>query len=206
MKIFGVSKKMPSIRDYLEKQMNLLPEDIVSSKKKNLKIILYALVITLFVFGAYGYNFWLDGVIVKKLEEKSLIETQINKITEDENEQQTIHIIKSRIEAKSDAVMRFELISPKVIPVLNSLENNMPKKVFLNSISKNGSELSLSGSADSQKSVAEYLHNLKEEDLFSYVAVESISENYENEDNKRIVYFSMSCKFRMDGGGEDGSI
>jgi len=204
MNKFIFSKKMPSKREYYKKEINLLPEDLGKRKKKYTRNFLYLLVVSLFVGSMAGGYLYLDIAIEDRVENKTIIENSILELTEKENDQELILFLNSRVEAKSKAIMEFELISPKIIPVLNTLENNMPAKLSFTSLSKNEAELLIEGEAESKEVIAELLHNLKNEDLFEYVVVETISkDSLEIETN---FYFTMQCLFKSIGGDDDVSI
>jgi len=151
--------------------------------------------------GGYAY---LDHSIKDRLEEKSEIEESIMALTETETDQGLILFLNSRVEAKTNAIMEFELVSPKIIPVLNSLENNMPAKLSFTSLKKDETILMIEGEAASQEVVAELLHNLKKEDLFDSVVVETISSDSLEISNG--FYFIMQCQFKNMGGDDDVSI
>ncbi len=198
------AKKMPSKRDYLKKAINLIPDDLNNRKKKNTRRLLYSLVAILLIGSIAGYYVYLNNELNNKLEEKAEIEKIIMELTATENDQGLILYLNSRIEAKSKAIMEFELISPKVVPILNSLENNMPAKLSFTSLSKTETGLAIEGQAASQEVIAELLHNLKNEELFEYVVVETISKN--SLENASDYYFTMQCQFKNEGGDNDDSI
>ena len=208
MRIMGIAKKATSDREYLRKEMNLLPPDIKIEKIRRLKRVSYGLLSLLIIAAIVVGNLWLNKTIEDRLSEKASIESKIKSLSNLESDQELFLAIDGRIESKSRAIKSFELISPKVIPVLNSLENNLPAGISLISASMSGTNLSLYGNADSQQTVAEYLHNLKSEDLYSSVVVESVSglEDGEDENLSSMIAFYMTCTFDSEGVDENGSI
>jgi len=198
------AKRTPSKREYLKKEINLLPEDLGQRKKKYTRNFIYFLALAIFIGSMAGGYIYLDLTMKEKVAEKTKLENSIMALTEKENDQGLILYLNSRVEAKSKAIMEFELISPKIIPVLNSLENNMPAKLSFTSLGKDETGLMIEGEASSQEVIAELLHNLKNEDLFESVVVETISTN--SLENNQGFYFTMQCQFKNMGGDDDVSI
>ncbi len=203
---FNISHKMPSNRDYYKKEINLLPADYNERKRKNIKIVSYALICFMLVGSMIGYSYYLEKIIKEKVNQRASIETQIQNLTETENEQGLILLLNARIEAKSAAIKSFELISPKIIPILNTLENNLPAGISFSSFDKSEEQLSIEGTSDTKKTVAEFLHNLKKEDIFESVVVDTISKE-ETEGNASGGFnFSMQCQFKREGSRDDESL
>ncbi|MBK5251156.1 MAG: PilN domain-containing protein [Peptostreptococcaceae bacterium] len=206
MNKFNFSHKMPSNHDYFKKEINLLPEDYNNRKKKNIKFFSYIAICVIFIGAMVGYNYYLQKTIDNKISQKALIESKIAELTETENEQELILLLNSKIEVKSKAIMTFELISPKIIPILNTLENNLPAGLSFSSFDKTEEQMTIDGIADSQKTVAEFLHNLKAENLFESVVVESIYGQVEENGSNSYFYFTMQCKFKNEGGEDNDSL
>jgi Tfp pilus assembly protein PilN len=199
-------KKMPSKKDYLKKEINLLPEDISQRKKRKIRIFSYAFASILIISLMAGYNYRLDKTIEDMLGEKATIEAQIEGLTVTENEQLLIFALNSKIDEKANEIKAFELITPKAIPIINVLENTMPEGVSLSSLNRTEAGVSIIGVTDSRQSVAEYLHNLKNEDMFDSVVVNSISADILENGSSKTFRFSIDCKFKTIGGEEDDSI
>ncbi|SRR6056297_509500 len=204
MNKFKFEKRMPSKREYFKKEINLLPEDLENRKKKYTRNFLYFLAFAIFIGSMVGSYIYLDIATKDRIEEKAQIENSIMELTKKEKDQGLVLLLNSRVEAKSDAIMEFELLSPKIIPVLNTLENNMPARLSFTSLSKSETGLMIEGEAASQEAIAELLHNLKDEDLFEYVVVETVSKD--SLENGSDYSFTMQCQFKSIGGDDDVSI
>jgi Tfp pilus assembly protein PilN len=197
---------MPSKRDYYKKEINLIPADYNGRKKKDIKIISYVLICFMFAGLMIGYSYYLENVIKEKVNQKASIETQIQNLTETENKQELILLLNTRIDAKSTAIKSFELKSPKIIPILNTLENNLPAGLSFSSLDKSEELLSIEGMADTKKTVAEFLHNLKNEDIFESVVVDTISKEEIEGNASGGFNFYMHCQFKREGSSDDDSL
>ena len=185
--------------------MNLLPEDYNLRRDRTLKTLAAIMACLLFASFLFGYNLYLEKTIAAKIDEKAKLDDEVKNLASTETVQNLLIALNERIEAKAEAIKEIELSSPKMIPVLNVLESNLPYKTVFTSLNKSDAGLTLAGIADSQTDIAEFLHNLKKEDVFLSVTVSSITKA-PSEDAGLGYYFSMQCEFKQAEGGADESI
>lgn len=193
------SLKKTGDKDYLKKEMNLLPQAYGERKRKTLKTLGATALCLAFAASLFAINLNLENTL-KALElEKAELDRELAALYETEEDQELLVLLGERIDSKSEAIKAFELSAPKMTPILNILESHLPEDVLFSSLSKSDAGLTVTGIARNPVSVAEYLHNLKTEPIFESVVAGSISSS-NSENAPEGFFFNIQCRFRKEGG------
>ena len=190
---------LPDDKTYLQKEMNLLPGRCGERRARLLKRLPVAAAALLLVACLSVHGLHLERAIVRKQAESDRLKESIADLSETQNGQHLLEHLDNRIQAKSAVIKSFESATPKITPVLNILEKHLPLGIVFSSLNKTETELMIAGRADTQQTVAEYLHNLRSEPVFHSVVVRSITKNPETRTGSGYT-FNIQCRFTPKGG------
>ena len=194
--MFKVKLKKNTLHDYKNKDINLLPQEIINKKKHNLHLATAILLSSAIVFSSVGYYYYLFFQVKKISNENEIKITQISELLEKEEQQKLLSLLQERIEIKNQQLMDIER-SNISIPFLTSvIENSLPADIsFLNLAITTEGEISINGVSSSELSIAELIHNLKETKYFEQVFVGNITYSSGSE-NRKIYSFNLICQSR----------
>jgi len=198
----GQMNSNPTLKDYKNKRINLLPIEIKQQKKQGLILVLLGVAIaSVALLSATQYIQTRNKIKMVEsliLEEQMIIE-QLNK-KESYYELLSSHV--SRIETKDRVLRRLDWFNHSPTKVFKLLENSTPKDVVYMTVQFNSTnQVTINGKSSSEESIAEFLYNLKKvtvdkKQFYTNVFVSNI--NKTGEDPNVEYQFSIKCDF----GGE----
>lgn len=194
--------------DYSSKKINLLPDNYYKLKRRKrfITLLLVGFCISLAYFSFYLYQVkmitkWYEEQVyaMESVDGYSGLDEQISNYTEEKNSQDLIFELKKRIDKKSELLKDIEVTNKSIIYILETIENELPNGVKFQSLSVNSDEqISINCEANSNKEIAELIHNLKNTNYFDKVFVGGINKV---ETLDEISYtFAIECSF---GGAAD---
>lgn len=194
--------------DYSSKKINLLPDNYYKLKRRKrfVTLLLVGFCISLAYFSFYLYQVkmitkWYEEQVyaMESVDGYSGLDEQISNYTEEKNSQDLIFELKKRIDKKSELLKDIEVTNKSIIYILETIENELPNGVKFQSLSVNSDEqISINCEANSNKEIAELIHNLKNTNYFDKVFVGGINKV---ETLDEISYtFAIECSF---GGAAD---
>lgn len=194
--------------DYSSKKINLLPDNYYKLKRRKrfVTLLLVGFCISLAYFSFYLYQVkmitkWYEEQVyaMETVDGYSGLDEQISNYTEEKNSQDLIFELKKRIDKKSELLKDIEVTNKSIIYILETIENELPNGVKFQSLSVNSDEqISINCEANSNKEIAELIHNLKNTNYFDKVFVGGINKV---ETLDEISYtFAIECSF---GGAAD---
>jgi len=186
-------KKPENLKKLKEKQINLLPEEIIRKRKEGKTYAasgIAAIVIVGFLCGTYiGI-----GREIGRLEMlNSKMENESGTLEMASEHQAFLDSVENRVEKKLQILRSIEEDNESFTAMFLSLEENLPTDIgFINVTGSSDGEIVINGTAGSEISVAELVHNLKEDGLFDKIFVSSIDKSA-NENSG--CSFTLTCSF-----------
>lgn len=184
-----------SNKEYKNKDINLLPPEYFNNKKKVYRGIYLAFLTTILVIaiGLFFYN--LNKQTVDLQREIINLDKEIEMLSKDKMNQEVLSNLEQRINYKEELLKEIEKSNISIIVTLSIIENNLPKDIsFINLNTNSDGNLTINGIATSDISIAEFIHNLKQEELFNNVFVGNITKSSFN--NRDTYSFNMICQYR----------
>jgi Tfp pilus assembly protein PilN len=168
-----------------------------TSGKKHIYFIVLAAFIILFALSYYAYNLYKLQVIKKELTqiEKFLLseatQSNLQKYKEVEQKVQVLNTYQNIIEA---AASRIESSDKIKTALLESISKVMPKNVFLKAGNITRDVAQLECISSDRTAIAEFVYNLKNDNVFDTVYIGYINE--EGEGNTSYI-FTLICKLEV---------
>ncbi len=139
--------KKITLKDYNNKDINLLPQDIILKKKKKYRMSLTILTVILAIGLMSGYYFYLLYQIKITNNENQIKANHIEELLQKEKQQELLEVLQQKIDIKSQHLMDIEKSSSSMPLIVSILENNLPEDIhFLNLSIGVGGEISNNGS------------------------------------------------------------
>ncbi|AHM56930.1 hypothetical protein EAL2_c16350 [Peptoclostridium acidaminophilum DSM 3953] len=175
------------------KQINLLPEEIIKKRKAGKKYVaagVAAIVLIGFLSGIYiGISREIDRL--SKLNKQ--MERDSGTLELASEHQAFLDSVEKRVEEKRQILERIEEENESFTSMFSSLEKKLPADIgFINVTSSSGGEIVIKGTAGSEVSVAELVHNLKDDGYFEKVFVSSIERDSSENSG---CSFTLTCSF-----------
>lgn len=174
------------------KYINLIPQDSFDASLLG-RIIRWALssfrimviVTELIVMSAFLSRFWLDARNSDLNEELEIGEAQILAYEEIEKEINTVqHKLKD---------VKFLYDQPKTTVILEKISPMMPPDLSINSINKNQKTIIIKASSFLEKSIDQFITNLKSEPYFEKIALSQVTTSF---DNPEIITFTVEGQIK----------
>jgi len=184
-----------SNKEYKNNDINLLPPEYFNNKKKVYRGIYSAFLTTILVLaiGLFFYNLNKETVDLQR--EIINLDKEIEMLSKDKMNQEVLSNLEQRINYKGELLKEIEKSNISIIVTLSIIENNLPKDIsFINLNTNSDGNLTINGIATSDISIAEFIHNLKQEELFNNVFVGNITKSSFN--NRDTYSFNMICQYR----------
>ncbi|MZQ76387.1 MAG: hypothetical protein GT589_09595 [Peptoclostridium sp.] len=186
-------KKPHNIKKLKSKQINLLPEEILRRRKSGKNYVaagIAAIIILGFASGVYiGI-----GREISRLDKLNADMEESSGTLELASEHQAfLDSVEKRVEEKRKILQRIEEENESFTSMFSSLEENLPTDIgFINVTSSSEGEIVIKGTAGSEVSVAEFVHNLKDDGYFEKVFVSSIERDSSENSG---CSFTLTCSF-----------
>lgn len=192
------------MKDYRNKEINLLPDDFhkVNKKRVFLAFLISLCVIIVCLFSFYEYTLFHDTNNME--DEISAMKTAISSNSQKIENQSIIINLGNRIEMKEILLNFIFSTNRSIIDILDTFEASMNGEIYLASLSANSTDtFTISASATSTEAISYLINKLKllrtveDTRYFESVFVNGITRS-EDESGNVLYLFQLNCKF---GGG-----
>ncbi len=149
------------------------------SYNKKKPLIIAGVIIAALALAFYAFNFYRISSMEHKLKDiDAFLSNETTKASLEQYNitQQKVQILKEYQKITEDANSKIDINNKINNNLLNELTSAMPKNVFIRVLSITGSNVQLEGVASSRTAVADFVHNLKQQSLFSSVYVGNINQ------------------------------
>ncbi len=177
--------------------INLVPyRDELKEKRKKIFIVKSAAVVL--AFGAFYFGVYHDFEHRMQYEKDKLtylkgVESQLSAKVKSlknlENE-------KSRLIARENIIQKLQDERAWSVKLFNGISNAVPKGVFLTQIQENNGSISLTGYAQGNAQVAQFMRNIKKESIFSNPDLVIVSSS--ELQNNPVKYFVVRTKIQYE--------
>jgi type IV pilus assembly protein PilN len=106
----------------------------------------------------------MSGVIDGQNNRNQFLTTQIARVDKEIAEIKTLEKEKAALLARMKVIQELQSSRPEIVHIFDELAKTIPDKVFLLSASRKGREISITGVADSNDYVSEFMRNLNNSD------------------------------------------
>lgn len=155
--------------------INLLPWRAERRKEKQrefaLQALLTAILAGILLFLAHSY---MDGLIQYQQERNRFLRDQIAILDKKISKIKELDKTKSELLARMKIIERLQASRPQAVHMLDQLVTTLPPGLYLTRFVQNGSNISISGVAESNARVSEYMRRLDASPWFSHASLEVI--------------------------------
>lgn len=148
-------------------RINLLPwrEELREERKKQfITSAIAAVLITGLLF--YVGVMFVNGLLSEQNDRNTYISGQIAALDEEIKEISTLEKERNRLLARIQVIQELQISRPKVVKIFDSLARIVPEGVHLNSVKREGEELSFNGAAQSNARVSVFMRQIDEDSEF----------------------------------------
>ena len=175
-------------------RINLLPTRQARKKEEGRKQLA---ILAACVIAALGGNYlWysnLDGTLTEMKQAVSKLQSEIKQLDSIIGEITNIKKDQKDLEEKLAVLERLRKGRTGPVKMLDALATLMPERVWIRELDEKGGSLTLRGYAVTNEDLADFMREIKKNDLFSEPALKRASQ-VENRDNgTRVIEFELSC-------------
>jgi len=147
--------------------INLLPwrEELRQEKQKQVMKIIIALWVVAGICAFLLVNHW-NGRIAHQNSRNQYLVSEINKLKKTIKEIETLKDKRNAIVDRVEVIQELQSGRTQVVHLFDDLVRKMPEGIFLNSLSKNSSQIKLVGSAQANARVSALMRSLDSSDWF----------------------------------------
>ena len=177
-------------------KINLLPVRATAKKeslRKQLSIALLSLVVCLLVVGYFYHRVSsqieaTNAAIVKTQQELNRLKSVIAKVNKFKKDSKILG-------QKLDVIKNLNRGRQSVVYFMDEMSNVMPEKLWLNSFRENKWALSLKGQAMDQSTIAAFMTNMENSEMFESVRWKSTQSKKEKDKGLTLHSFEMDVRF-----------
>jgi type IV pilus assembly protein PilN len=179
MKLFGKDKKTggkadkavaavdTSKRQHQMSRINLLPWREVQRKEREIRFYAsmgIALGVSALVF--LGVHLYMQALIDYQKERNAYLNTEIKRAEEQIKEIKRLEEEKARLFQRMDVIKNLQTSRPQVVHMFDELVTTLPDGVYYTSFTQSGTNISLTGNAQSDARVSSLMRNLDKSPWF----------------------------------------
>lgn len=186
------------IEDLMKKQLNLYPykNGRLSNKAKRIRIVLLTALAGLScIFFYTGYLYMQNGSLLSEIAVRSAnLQVENDRL----NNQKMLDELMNRIEYKSNLLQFIDKTNTSATLVIETIERNVSNEIqYVNLDFISDNTIRISCQTSNTEWIAKLVHQLKNENFFDTVFVESITLNQDllNTNNKSEYEFQLICTF-----------
>lgn len=180
-------------------EINLVPKAIAASVKSHSNIRTSYLLVALVVVALVAWFIMLQGKNMSLQKQKAQLEKEIAAAEEVQKIKAEYQELEKRLVFRDLLFLNSISTSEVFIPLIETMEKEMPSDVFYLSLNDTGISLEISCIAKDKMTVAKFIESLKGMGTFSEVYVPSITETATEGEGNSFVTFTVSCKYGYDG-------
>lgn len=135
----------------------------------------------------YG-NFTVNGMVEYQNDRNNYLKEQIKIVDGKIEEISALQATKQRLLARMEVIEQLQQSRPEIVHLFDELVRTLPNGVYLNSVTQNGKNLTLRGSAESSARVSTYMRNIDDSVWLATPVLEVI----ETKEDERSRHFEFS--------------
>jgi len=179
-------------------RINLLPwrEELREERKKQfLTSVVAAVLFTGLLF--YVGVMFVNSLIDEQNSRNTFLSGQIAALDEEIKEISTLEKERDRLLARMQVIQELQTSRPKVVKIMDSLARIVPEGVYLNSVSRQGDDISFKGVAQSNARVSVFMRQIDDNTEFDESQLQVIQRA---EETKSFTVDVKESKLKTDGG------
>jgi type IV pilus assembly protein PilN len=184
--------------------INLLPwrEELARQKKQEFAfsaggaVVIAALIVLM-------AHFHVDGLITNQNQRNAFLENEIEILNDRIGRIQQLEAMKDNLLARMNVIQELQSSRPESVHLLDELVRTLPEGVYLKTFAQRGKGLSMTGAAQSNARVSDYMRNIDSSEWFTGPRLDLIQTT--EVDRRRIANFTLrgSQKARKPANADD---
>lgn len=174
-------------------RINLLPWREELRKHRQQQFIVMVFLAAVAAAAVWGLvHMQLNAQIDNQRYRNNLLQQQIALLNKRIAKIQTLEATKKKLLARMDIIQKLQQGRPQVVHMFDELVKTLPDGVYLSTVKQHGGQLLITGVAESNARVSNYMENLDGSNWFSDPNLDVI--NVTKEDGVRLSHFTLNVK------------
>lgn len=140
-------------------------------------------------------HFHVDGMINDQNQRNAFLENEIEILDQRIGRIKELEKMKADLLARMNVIQELQRSRPESVHLLDELVRTVPDGVYLNKFTQKGKDLSMSGVAQSNARVSDYMRNIDSSDWLSAPRLDQIKTT--EQDRRRLANFQMRGKQKV---------
>ena len=174
-------------------RINLLPwREMRRRKRQRNFIITIGAAILVGALGVFGTHAYIERIIEHQVERNNYLRAEIAKLRRAAEEIKKINEAKTRLLNRLEIIQNLQSSRPIMVKVLDGLVQLVPEDIYLSSLTTEGAQLVLDGTAVSNNIISDFMRNLDTSQLFGEPVLKIVESRDFN--NIRISSFQLAVR------------